>query len=95
MHPGVSATATASQDHELGILGFVDKPAVRDVTDQSSVHRHIWVAFLPAGEAFTQQLCAFVAVSSPVRAQDGEDPHVAAILHCQQRYTAPRGFVEG
>ena len=38
MHPGVPAAATASQDHELGILGLVDEPAVWDVTDDPSSH---------------------------------------------------------
>ena len=95
VHPGVPAAATASQDYELGILGLVDQPAVRDVTDQSPVHVYVWVAFLPAGQSFTQQLCAFVAVGSPVHAEDGKDPHVAPSLQCQQWYTSPRGFVEG
>jgi hypothetical protein len=53
VHPGVPAAAAASQDYELGILGLVDQPGVRDVTDQSSVHLHVWVAFLPAGQSFT------------------------------------------
>ena len=95
VHPSVPAAATASQDHELGILGLVDQPAVWDITDQSSVHLHVWVAFLPAGQSFTQQLCAFVAVGSPVRAEDGKDPHVTPSLQCQQWHIPPRGFVEG
>jgi hypothetical protein len=44
VHSGVPAAATAPQDYELGILGLVDQSAVRDVTDQSSVHLHVWVA---------------------------------------------------
>jgi hypothetical protein len=51
VHPGVPAAAAASRDYELGILGLVDQPAVRDVTDQSSVHLHVWVPFLPAGQS--------------------------------------------
>ena len=95
MHPGVPAAATASQDHELGILGLIDEPAVWDVTDQLSAHFHVRVAFLPVGESFTEQLRGLVAVGSPVHAEDGKDAHVAPSLDCQQWYTASRRFVEG
>ena len=51
-HPAEPASAVAANDNELGPLGFVDQPVGGPVADNSSLHVHVGISFLPTGQPF-------------------------------------------
>src|SRR6478672_7674833 len=76
-HAGESAPAMAPDHHQLCPLGFIDEPAGRLITHDSSGHLHIWVLFVPSGEAFAQHFVTLVFVFLPVHAQNRQDTDIA------------------
>lgn len=67
----------AADHHQLGTVGFLDKPVPWAAASDSTRHAHIGIPLLPASEPFGKHLVPFNFALSAVRGI-GRQTHLAA-----------------
>ena len=93
-HPAEPASAVAANDNELGPLGFVDQPVGGPVADNSSLHVHVGISFLPTGQPFGQYLVPLILVLLPTHADDGVYADITPRMQRNEVDLPPGRFVE-